>query len=215
MPDLANKIRAVVGVRWWITYNQTMSEKFEKQFPGQHEGEEVELLFRQHPLVMRKALVLGLLAILVAVLPLDFPQVYSSDKLSSLALKAALIVPLVVFAGWFYRWVGWYYTVYIVTDERILEIKQKGFFARKVNEWQLSGVASVNYEISGFQAVIFGFGDISVKTYVGDFEMKTIHKPAEIHEQLVQAVKRGGGGATRQTQVSQRRDSGGSTGQAN
>jgi uncharacterized membrane protein YdbT with pleckstrin-like domain len=189
-----------------------MSEKVEKQFPGQHEGEEVELLFRQHPLVMRKALVLGLLAILVAVLPLDFPQVYSSDKLAGIFLKVALVVPVLVFAAWFYRWIGWYYTVYIVTDQRILEIQQKGFFARRVNEWQLPTISSVNYEISGFQAVLFGFGDIAIKTYVGDFNMRTIHKPAEIHEQLVQAVKRGGGGGTIQ---SQRRDSGGSTGLAN
>lgn len=189
-----------------------MSEKFEKQFPGQHEGEEVELLFRQHPLVMRKALVLGLVAILVAVLPLDFEQVYSQPGLASFFLKVALVVPLLVFAAWFYRWIGWYYTVYIVTDQRILEIKQKGFFARKVQEWQLPTISSVNYEISGFQAVLFGFGDISVKTYVGDFEMRTIHKPSEIHDQLVQAVKRGGGGGTIQ---SQRRDSSGSTGQAN
>jgi hypothetical protein len=168
----------------------------EKQFPGQHDGEEVEMLFRQHPLVMRKALVLGLLAVLLAVLPLDFPQVYSSDSLSSFFLRVALAIPLLVFAAWFYRWIGWYYTVYIVTDRRILEIKQKGFFTRKVNEWQLQGISNVNYEIGGFQAVLFGYGDIIARTYIGDLEMKTIHKPAEIHEQLVAAVKRGGGGST-------------------
>jgi hypothetical protein len=52
-----------------------MSEKapmLEQLFPGRHEGEHVELLFRRHPLVMRKALILGLLVILVAVVPLDF-----------------------------------------------------------------------------------------------------------------------------------------------
>jgi uncharacterized membrane protein YdbT with pleckstrin-like domain len=166
----------------------------EKLFPGQHEGEEVELLFRQHPLVMRKALIVGLLAILLAVLPLDFPQVYSSNSLSAFFLRVVIVVPLIVLAAWFYRWVGWYYTVYIVTNERIIEVKQKGFFNRKVNEWQLDGIQNVNYEIGGFQAVLFGFGDISARTYIGDLEMKTIHKPAEIHEQLLNAVRRGGGG---------------------
>src|SRR6266404_5000091 len=135
--------------------------KFEKEFPGQHEGEQVELLFRQHPLVMRKALILGLLVILVAVVPLDFPQVYNSDQMVSFFTKFALIVPLIVLAGWFYRWVGWYYTVYIVTDRRILEIKQRGFFTRKVEEWQLDGIQNVNYEVGGFQAVLFGYGDIT------------------------------------------------------
>ena len=168
--------------------------KEEKQFPGQHEGEEVEMLFRQHPLVMRKALVIGLLVVLLAVLPLDFPQVYGSDSLSAFFLRIALTLPLLVLAAWAYRWVGWYYTVYIVTDRRILAIHQKGLFWRKVDEWQLDGVMNVNYEIGGFQAVLFGYGDITARTYIGDLEMKTIHKPAEVHEQLVAAVKRAGGG---------------------
>ena len=176
--------------------------KTERQFPGQHEGEEVQLLFRQHPLVMRKPLIIGLLVILVGVLPLDFPQVYSSDQLAGIFTKVALIVPLFVFAAWFYRWIGWYYTVFIVTDRRILAIRQKGLFSRKVDEWQLEGIQSVNYEIGGFQAVLFGYGDIIAKTYIGDLEMKTIHNPAEIHEQLVDAVKRGGGGSAQPLRTS-------------
>jgi hypothetical protein len=97
---------------------------------------------------------------------------------------------------WFYRWVGWYYTVFIVTNQRILVIKQRGLFNRKVDEWQLDGISNVNYSIGGFQAVLFGYGDIVARTYIGDLEMKTIHKPAEIHAQLVNAVRQAGGGST-------------------
>jgi len=167
----------------------------EKQFPGQHDGEEVQFVFRQHPLVMRKSLIVGLLVIVVAVLPLDFPQIYSVDWLSGLVMKIMIGVVLAVFAAWFYRWIGWYYTLYIVTDRRVLAIRQKGFFDRKVDEWQLDGISNVNYHIGGFQAVIFGFGDITARTYIGDLEMTKIHKPAEVHAQLVDAVKRAGGGA--------------------
>jgi hypothetical protein len=95
-----------------------------------------------------------------------------------------------------YRWIGWYYSVYIVTNQRIIWIKQKGLFDRQVEEWQLDGISNVNYHIGGFQAVLFGFGDITARTYLGDFTMKKIHKPAEIHEVLVEAVRRGGGGST-------------------
>ncbi len=175
----------------------TMKSKSERQFPGQHAGEEVELVFHQHPLVMRKALVFGLLAIVVAVLPLDFPQIYQHEGLANFFFNVMWVVILLVFAAWFYRWVGWYYTIYLVTDRRILAIKQRGFFDRTVDEWQLDGISNVNYHVGGFQAVLFGYGDITARTYIGDLEMKTIHKPAEIHAQLVEAVKRGGGGSTR------------------
>jgi Bacterial PH domain len=168
-----------------------------QQFPGQHEGETVELLFRQHPLVMRKELIIGLLLILVGVLPLDFPQVYGSERLAGFFIKVALGMPILVLAGWFYRWVGWYYTVYIVTNRRILAIRQKGFFDRQVDEWQLEDISNVNYHVGGFQAVLFGFGDITARTYIGDLEMKKIHQPAKVHDELVQAVRRAGGGSTR------------------
>ncbi len=172
-----------------------MSKKSNGMFPGQHEDEVVELLVRQHPVVMRKALIFGLLIILLAVLPLDFPQIYASNFWSSVCVKIALIAPIVVFAAWFYRWIGWYYSMYIITDHRIMEVHQRGFFKRRVGEWQLESIQNVNYEIDGFQAVIFGFGDIVAKTYIGDLTLKTIHKPAEVHEHLVAAVKRAGGGS--------------------
>lgn len=165
----------------------------DKQFAGQHEGEDVELVFHQHPLVMRKALIGGLLVIMLAVLPLDFPQIYTIEWLPGALLKVMWIVVLGVFAMWFYRWMGWYYTIYIVTNRRIMEIKQKGFFDRQVEEWQLDNISSVNYHVAGFQAALFGYGDITARTYVGDLVMKTIHKPAEIHAQLTDAVKRAGG----------------------
>ena len=169
------------------------TEKAEKLFQGQHEGEEIEMVFHQHPLVMRKALIVGLFVIMFAVLPLAFEQIYLYEWLPPILLNIMWVAVIGVFAAWFYSWIGWYYTVYIVTDTRIMEIKQKGFFNRKIEEWQLDNISSVNYHVNGFQAVLFGYGDITARTYVGDLVMRTIHKPAEIHEQLVDAVKRAGG----------------------
>jgi len=163
------------------------------QFPGQLDGEVVKLVFRQHPLVMRKALILGLLIITLGVLPLDFPQVYASQVLSDFFTKLALILPVVVLFAWFYRWVGWYYTIYIVTDRRIVSIKQKGFFNRSVEEWQLDKIYNINYHINGFQAAIFGFGDITAKTVIGEFRMPIIHRPVEIHRHILEAVQNVGG----------------------
>lgn len=167
-----------------------------KQFPGQYEGEAIQLLVRQHPLVMRKPLILGLFVILVAILPLDFPQIYASAFWSGVCWKIAMLTPIVVFALWFYRWVSWYYTIYILTDERILEIVQQGFFRRRIGEWQLSNIENVDCEISGLQAVLFGYGDITARTWTVNLTMKTIHHPHQVYEQLVAAVQHAGGGST-------------------
>ena len=165
-------------------------------FPGQHDDEPILMVFRQHPLVMRKALIYGLLAILVAILPFDFPYVYEHATLNAILVKVVLIVPVLVLLGWFHAWVGWYYSVYIVTDQRIVEIRQRGLFNRRVSEWRLEMVQNVNYHVKGFQAVIFGFGDITVQTFSGDLVMPTIHKPTQIHSELVKIVHDAGGGST-------------------
>lgn len=184
-------------IRNGICYNLSMSDKkktADKQFPGQHDGEIVKLVFNQHPLVMRKALIIGLFAIVLGVLPLDFPQAYASDAISGFFLKVALGVPVIVFIGWFWRWIGWYYSVYIVTNERIVQIKQKGFFDRAVEEWQLDRVQNINCRVGGFQAMIFGYGDITIKTFVGDLVIPTVHHPVKIQELLQVLVRAGGGG---------------------
>ncbi|MBW4061321.1 PH domain-containing protein [Candidatus Saccharibacteria bacterium] len=165
-----------------------------REFPGQHTGESVDFVFRQHPLVMRKRLIYGMFALVLAALPWDFPQIYDSPAVTHwVGITSMVIIAAVLFA-WFQKWVGWYYSVYIVTDRRVIEIKQRGFFRRSVNEWQLNNISNVNYDIGGFQAVIFGFGDIICKSYLGDFSIKTVHHPADIHQQLLDAVRRGGGG---------------------
>ncbi len=180
------------SARW---YNLVMSAKDrDSQFPGQLEGETVDFVFHQHPLVMRKELIVGLLLVNLGVLPLVFPQVYDIEGLADFLIKVALGVPALVLVWWFHRWVGWYYTVYIVTDRRVVAVRQKGFFDRTVQEWQLNNIYNVNYRIGGLQAALFGFGDITAKTAIGEFTMPTIHKPTEIHRRLLEAVQAAGGG---------------------
>jgi uncharacterized membrane protein YdbT with pleckstrin-like domain len=156
-----------------------------KEFPGQHPDETVALVFRQHPVVMRKPLLFGLAAIAVSILPLDF--IFSGPLYSSL-VKLPLIVLLLVAAYWFYHWVGWYYSVSIITDQRLINIRQKGFFNREVKEVGFDKVQSINYHIKGLQAALLKFGDITVQTYTSNWVLESVHHPEEVHSQLVQVA---------------------------
>ncbi|HUC87504.1 MAG TPA: PH domain-containing protein [Candidatus Saccharimonadales bacterium] len=153
-----------------------------KEFPGQHPDEQVVLVFRQHPVVLRRPLIYGLLAILVVILPLDF---ILSGPLYSFLLKAVIVVPLLVLMYWFYHWVGWFYSVYIVTSQRLINIRQKGFFNREVSEVGFDKIQSINYHIKGIQAALLKFGDITVQTYTSDWVLKSVHHPEEVHSQIM------------------------------
>ncbi len=157
-------------------------------FPGQHPDEVVEIVFHQHPLVMRKPLIIGMLLILAGVM-IPYVQIVMMHNLNA-TWKPLLAFLIVVLAYWFYAWFGWYYTVYIMTDERLIEIKQHGFFNRRVSEYGLDKIQNINYHIQGFQAVLFQFGDITAQTYVGDIIMKMIHRPVQIHGRMIEVVRR-------------------------
>jgi uncharacterized membrane protein YdbT with pleckstrin-like domain len=155
-----------------------------KPFPGQHDSEEVELVFRRHISVIRMQLVLSLVIVLVTSIPtILWP-------LQSWSLWFWLVGIAVAAIYFFYYWIGWYYSVYIITNERIIEIRQKGLFNRRVSEFGLDKVQNINYHIQGIEAVILRFGDITVQTYVGDLVMRSIHHPVKVHEQLVAVVRK-------------------------
>ena len=167
-----------------------MSKKQHARFPGQHADEEVEVVWRQHPIVLRHKLIWSMLILLVGAIPLlIWPE-------SQLAWRILLLTPLVAAAYGFYHWIGWYYSVYIVTPLRIVEVRQRGFFNRRVSEFAMDKVHNVNYHIKGLQATLLGFGDITAQSYVGDMLMKYVPKPVLVHEQLLAVVRKTNAGHT-------------------
>jgi uncharacterized membrane protein YdbT with pleckstrin-like domain len=153
-----------------------------REFAGQHPNEDVVIVFRQHPVVLRKVLIYGMLAILIGLIPLLI------WPLSNLALKISLIMPLLSLVYWFYHWVGWYYSVYVVTDQRLIDIQQHGFFNRKVSEVGFDKVQSINYHIKGLQAALLKFGDITVQTYTEAWILKSIHHPEDVHSRMMEVA---------------------------
>lgn len=152
-------------------------------FDGQHENEEVILVFRRHPIVMRKGFYLMLGAFLVASIPvLIWPENlnYLWVALGGLGLGLLLF---------FYHWMGWYFSIFIVTNIRLRQMTQKGFFNRSVIDVGISKIQNISYNIPGFNAAMFGFGNIIIQTYVGDLCLDRIHRPLNIYNNLQRIVQ--------------------------
>jgi hypothetical protein len=80
--------------------------------------------------------------------------------------------------------VPWYFSVYIVTDQRFIQVSQKGFFHRGVTDLNLEQIQSINYEISGIEQTLLGFGTIVIQAYIGDLVIHDIHHPAKTARRL-------------------------------
>lgn len=165
-----------------------------KYFADQFDDEEVLYVFRKHPIVMRKGLVIGLSAWLIGPVytlaltylyansPEKYPSVafFGISLLASIALGILLLVP---------SWISWYFSVFIVTDQRLIQITQKGFFSRSVVDMGLGQIQMVNYEVAGLQETLLGYGTITMQTFVGDLVIHDLHHPAKIQKKILEILR--------------------------
>lgn len=56
----------------------------------------------------------------------------------------------------------------------------------------LSQIQMVNYQVSGLQETLLGFGTIMMQTFVGDLVIHDIHHPAAIQKKLLEVLKQQG-----------------------
>lgn len=155
-----------------------------KYFKDQYDGEDMLLIFRKHPVVMRRYLIAAMVCLLIGVLPSTInPEISLLIwGLGTGALVGGLIM--------FYSWIGWYFSVFLVTNQRFIQVTQKGLFSRSVVDIALDQIQMVNYQISGLQESVLGFGTLSVQTMVGELTVHDIHKPAEVQKELNQILRK-------------------------
>ena len=158
-----------------------------QQFEGQHEGEEAILVFRRHPVAMRK----GFYFLLIPFLISSLPVLFWPDNLALLWLAlAGLVLGLVLF---FYHWMSWYFSIFVVTNMRLRQVTQKGFFNKSVIDVGISKIQNVSYNVPGFSAAMLGYGNLVVQTYVGDLVLDKIHHPSKIYNDLQKVIHDNGG----------------------
>ena len=141
------------------------------------------------------------LAIPVIVLPLPF-LLYDFISGQELALGAEIItttipealLPFLV-ATWvlliwiklFGVWTDYYLDTWIVTDKRIIDIEQRGFFRRHISSFRMERIQDVTIEVNGIIATLLNFGDIHVQTAgeSREFIIKGIPKPKQLKEAIL------------------------------
>jgi hypothetical protein len=158
----------------------------QKYFEDQFDDEEVLFVFRKHPVVMRKGLVIAMFGILAGLIPGLIKLEYSwffGGLAAGFVLGALLIAP---------SFIAWYFSVFIVTDQRFIQITQKGFFHRSVVDVGLNQIQMVNYEISGLEQTMLGFGTIMMQTYLGELVIHDLHHPAKIQKKIIHILREEG-----------------------
>jgi len=151
-------------------------------FEGQRPGEEVLFIFRRHIIAMRKGFYLLLIPFAISAIP---PLIWQSNLELFLLPVGGLVLGLILFL---YHYMMWYFTIYLVTNQRIRQVTQKGIFGKDVVELRLSKIQNISYNIPGFTGEIMGFGTIVIQTFVGDLVIRYVEHPEKTYNKLQDAV---------------------------
>lgn len=157
-----------------------------KYFDDQFDDEEVLLLFRKHPVVMRRAILVASVVLLLPVLYVGGLTFFNTENPPTVPFFFGCLGLGVVlfFLVMFYAWIGWNFSVYIVTNQRFIQMSQKGLWRRSVIDIGLDKIQAISYEVRGLQETLLGFGTIVVQTYVGELVIHDVHHPKHIQKRM-------------------------------
>lgn len=161
-----------------------------KHFKEQFDDEDTLLVFRKHPIVMRKGLLLACVGLLVGPLfTLILTFAHSSNPPSVAfffaSLFASVILGVILIFPW---WVKWYFSVYIMTNKRFIQ-QSRSLLQVDVVDIGLDQIQMINYQVAGLEETVLHFGTIIVQTYVGDLVIKQVHHPAKIQARMVHILR--------------------------
>ncbi|HCC22601.1 TPA: hypothetical protein DF272_00255 [Candidatus Falkowbacteria bacterium] len=159
-------------------------------FPNQKPNEKILMFIRRHWIVVAKIIILS---ILISVLPIAFYLFFarqyeflSQDLYRSVYVLFNSAYALFVILFTFSNFIDYYLDVWIVTDMRVINIEQKGLFAREMSEKELGRMQDITSEIKGFWATVFHFGDVHIQTAGEEqrFIFKQIPEADEVTRQI-------------------------------
>ena len=137
-------------------------------FENQREHEQLYLLLRPHEITNVPWIGLVFVMLLVplffgGVVVAAFPDFF--DTVSPFyAFVLFLFWNLIVLMYGFYRYIIWFFSAYIITNNRLVDVDFVGLFHKDYTETTIDNVQDVTSKVTGPLSVLFNFGLVHVQT---------------------------------------------------
>jgi len=132
------------------------------RFESQDDDEEVILLGRRHFSTNFGWMALVCFVFFVPLFWSEFPMIKVLTVNTAFALTIVWYSAVLFFV--IQNFLLWFYNIYIVTNERVVDIDFFGLLYKNINVTQINRIEDVNYSQKGIMAGIFNFGDVIVQT---------------------------------------------------
>jgi uncharacterized membrane protein YdbT with pleckstrin-like domain len=165
------------------------------RIPNQLPDEQVVRIIRKDLFIMFKrivgfALMLGTLIAFFIILFTLYPTINESQFYPAIILGASGYM-LYIWLFFFFMFIDYYLDVWIITNERIINIEQEGFFFRMISEERLFRIQDVTSEVKGVVPTMFGYGDVYIQT-AGEksrFNFEQVPNPDGIRDIIIRLAE--------------------------
>lgn len=167
------------------------------------EGEKIIKVVRRHYLVIVPIITT---LMLIALAPLIFYLLIVSDFVS-LDQNIKMIIEdffmkwktfgyslwlLLLWIIFFIEWTDYYLDLWVITDRRIIDVEQKGFFRREVTSFRYEQIQDITVETRGLIETLFKFGTLHIQTAGHNREIiiRDAHYPEEARTLILRLSER-------------------------
>lgn len=150
------------------------------KFVGKDPKEKIVLFLRRHPITNVGWILIALLMFLAPGVLSAFPLL--SFLPENFRFIAVLSWYLIAIAYTFESFLDWFFSVYIITDERVFDVDFVNLIYREISEANIDQTQEVTTKIGGVVRTIFDYGDLYIRTAseVPDIEFEAVSHPDKV-----------------------------------
>lgn len=156
------------------------------KFISKDSKERIVLFLRRHPITNLGWILISILMFSAPMILDRFPILsFLPDNFQFIAILGWYLITI---AYSFESFLDWFFSVYIVTDERIFDVDFVNLIYREISEANIDQIQDVTVVMGGVVRTIFNYGDILIQTAS---EVPRIEFEAVPHPDQVSKVLRG------------------------
>ena len=150
------------------------------KFETQESQEKIVLLLRKHWVTNLGWILTALGMIAVPLILKVFPLLFFMPP--RFQLVTVIFWYLVVLAFVFEKFLSWFFNVYIITDERIIDVDFVSLTYRRISDCKIERIQDITYKTGGLLRAAFNYGTVYIQTAGSspEIEFNFVPKPAKV-----------------------------------
>jgi len=165
-------------------------------FPSQNSDEKILLVLRRHWFMFFKFFVIYFL---VGLIPIGIYFANKSLGISMFSSEASYAIKILIVTTFYLFWwllafrqfIDFWLDVWIVTDQRVVNVNQKGLFFRTISELKLFRIQDVTADVRGLLPTFLHYGNVHIQTAGAQkrFIFEEIPHPYEVTRKIMRLVE--------------------------